>query len=286
MLLTRLAAAVATALFALPCAAQTAVPRQLPAPPITATPRKVPGVEPARTRLVLVSKTVNAITDDAAWFEKNYLILPDYRLEGMEATSGAPLEAGAQATSDGLPVRRALPTASGKRILFLYGGDEYGSVTRLLCADKATRTPAYAFDFANFRSPANGAISGTTQPLVFAAEDASGRVLYAAHAVNGYAKEVRGQTGYVSAIETKTGKLLWRSAPMTQNANTFLLADSVLICGYGFTDEPDYLRLLDTRTGRVVQTVPLKSGPSYILRRENRVYVRCYDTDYVFALKP
>ena len=39
-------------------------PKQLPAPPTVATPRKT--ASPARTRLKLVSKKGNAITDDAA----------------------------------------------------------------------------------------------------------------------------------------------------------------------------------------------------------------------------
>jgi hypothetical protein len=43
--------------------------------------------------------------------------------------------------------------------------------------------------------------------------------------------------------------------------------------------------VLDRATGRVLQRLPLKSAPDYILRKGDRLHVRCYDTNYVFGIK-
>jgi hypothetical protein len=45
------------------------------------------------------------------------------------------------------------------------------------------------------------------------------------------------------------------------------------------------LYVLDRRTGRIVQRVALKSAPEHLRLKGDRVYVRCYDMDYVFRLK-
>ena len=50
-----------------------------------------------------------------------------------------------------------------------------------------------------------------------------------------------------------------------------------LLTGYGFTAEPDYLYLLDRRTGRVVERLTLPSAPEKITRSGKRFVVRTYD---------
>jgi hypothetical protein len=67
-------------------------------------------------------------------------------------------------------------------------------------------------------------------------------------------------------------------------ASNFIVRDRVIVTGYGFTSEPDFLYLLDRRDGSVVQRVRLRSAPEWILARGDRLYVRCYDTNYVFEL--
>ena len=59
--------------------------------------------------------------------------------------------------------------------------------------------------------------------------------------------------------------------------------DDVIVCGYGFTDEDDYLYQLDTHTGKTLDRIPLKSGPSYIFNRDGVLYVRTYNTNYEFT---
>ena len=40
-------------------------------------------------------------------------------------------------------------------------------------------------------------------------------------------------------------KLLWKSQPLVSNAANFVIKGDVLLCGYGFTAEPDYIYQLD-----------------------------------------
>lgn len=109
--------------------------------------------------------------------------------------------------------------------------------------------------------------------------------LYVEHAANAYAKESRNQTAYISALGLEDGALMWRSAPLVANANTFALSRGGVVCGYGFTAEPDFLFVLDRATGKTKQKVPVRTGPEEILATGRGLYVRTYDTDLVFDLK-
>jgi hypothetical protein len=110
-------------------------------------------------------------------------------------------------------------------------------------------------------------------------------VLYVSHSAGGYAKDAKGQTAYLTALDAKSGELLWRSQPLVANASTFVVGDGYVITGYGFTAEPDFMYVLDAQTGAVTQKLPVRSGPEVILFNRERVFVRCYDTNYVFSLK-
>ena len=66
--------------------------------------------------------------------------------------------------------------------------------------------------------------------------------LYASIGHNGYSSE-EPWSNYMVAIDMKTKKLLWRSEPNVSNFNNFKIVDDTIICGYGFTEEPDYLYL-------------------------------------------
>ena len=74
----------------------------------------------------------------------------------------------------------------------------------------------------------------------------------------------------------QTKRRLWRSKALVANAQTFAVTPDYLLTGYGFTAEPDYLYLLDRRTGRVVERLSLPSGPERITRGEElrRAHVR------------
>jgi hypothetical protein len=92
-------------------------------------------------------------------------------------------------------------------------------------------------------------------------------------------------TGYVTAIDIKGNRVLWSSPALISNAKNFEVVDDYVITGYGFTGEHDFLYVLRRKTGEAIQKIKLKSGPEYIIRKNADIYVRAYDTDYVFEIQ-
>ena len=60
--------------------------------------------------------------------------------------------------------------------------------------------------------------------------------------------------------------------------------EDYIICGYGFTNEDDFVYVLDRNTGKKVGTYKVKTGPDYFYINGNKLYVRTYNTDYVYEL--
>jgi len=65
------------------------------------------------------------------------------------------------------------------------------------------------------------------------------------------------------------------------NARTFVVAGNLIVSGYGFTAEDDFLYLLDRRTGNVLDRVRVPSAPEVIKLRGDRLHVRTYDRQVV-----
>ena len=214
-----------------------------------------------------VSAKPNQITDVDAWFEKNGLELPVF--EAGNLPSGIP------ATYLGKPLVRAIHGSDST--LLLYGPDLSGG-RFLIAMDGKTGAFKYGYDFANFEGEGS-----MEQRLRWAVEKAG--VLYVSHAHPGYAKDSGGRNAYLTALDVKTGKILWRSRALVANAGTFAVLDAGIVSGYGFTAEPDFLYLIDRKDGAVLTKAKLKSGPEQILVEDGRIYVRSYDTDYVFELR-
>lgn len=250
-------------LLASSAAAETIV---LPAPDFKTTAVKsVPAKAPVTLRLV--SNSANAITDDDAWFEKNDLWLN--RLD--EVPEDLPSEI------DGSKFLYAIH--SGDRHLGIYGPDYAGGTI--------VAGPGFAFDFSHYRmAPRNAQadLEYVEQRVLWA--ELKGNVLYVAHGHRTYAKSSHGMNAYLTAIDVRGGKALWHSAPLVANASNFtFLDDDHLVTGYGFTAEPDFLYVLRAKDGAAVAKIPLKSGPSYLLRKDDRLFVRTYDRDYVFRTR-
>jgi hypothetical protein len=137
----------------------------------------------------------------------------------------------------------------------------------------------YAFDFRNYAWPpriAPGEREFVYEQVVWAKEVATG-LLYVETAHSTYARSSYGLNGYLNAIDLKTKKLLWRSPALVANAADFVLLNGVIVSGYGFTDEPDYLYAIDRGTGHVVGRLLVPTGPQRIVRHGNTLTVDTYD---------
>ena len=89
---------------------------------------------------------------------------------------------------------------------------------------------------------------------------------------------------YVRAIDLATSKVRWSSRALVANADTFVITSGVIVTGYGFTDEPDRLLLLDVKTGLAVDDLAVPSAPEYIALKRGALLVRTYDHDLVVRL--
>lgn len=108
-------------------------------------------------------------------------------------------------------------------------------------------------------------------------------ILYVSTGHKGYT-EYNPSTGYITAINLDNGEVLWKSAPQVSNANNFEVVGDVIICGYGFTAEDDYLYILNKFNGQIIEQIPLKSMAEYIVAKDSTLYVRTYNRNYEFAI--
>jgi len=57
-----------------------------------------------------------------------------------------------------------------------------------------------------------------------------------------------------------------------------------IICGYGFTAEPDYIYLLDRFTGEKYDSIPVNSAADQFQIVDDTLYVATYNTAYEFSI--
>lgn len=227
--------------------------------------RYAPGAARSKTRLSLVSSKANQIIDDGPWREKHKAALPERERTGELPENYAGSHIFVSATPD--TVTAAIYGKIGPA-----GGDKVA-----LFDGRTDPIGFHGFDFAKWAQ--NG------KALWVYAAHVENDILYVIASYPGYAREVGGKTGYLAALELKTGKLLWQTGPRVANSYNLALGSDFLICGYGFTAEPDYLFVVDKKTGRTVQRIFVKSAPEHIALEGNQLFVRCYNMDYVFKVR-
>ncbi len=183
----------------------------------------------------------------------------------------------------GLPLEGGV-NQTGRTTFAFYGRDS-ASAHLILALDNITQKSRYAFDFKNYVWPPR--IRPADREFVYEsvvwAHEANG-ALYVENAHLTYASSSYGQNAYITAIDLKTRKALWRSPALVANANTFLVTSHYLVTGYGFTAEPDYLYLLDRATGHVVDRLLLPNAPEKITWQGKLLHVRTYDHNLLVRL--
>ena len=220
--------------------------------------------------LKILSARPNKITDEKEWLVSNGLALDRFDPESLPADIPQ--------TFQGDRLVQAL--YGSEDYLLLYGRDYAGA--RYVVGMTKNGIFRFAFDFVNFlRVPDVKADEFNEEPVTWAVEE--GNVLYVANGHRTYASSSKGRNAYLAAIDLKTGKILWRSRPLVANAQNFVPVGDVIATGYGFTKEPDFLYLIDKKTVDIVARQPLKMGRDHTLPKEDMLYVRCYNTDYVLS---
>lgn len=234
------------------------------------------------------SSTKNGVTDVDAWFSRNGLgqRMATWQGGAWTRVADAPPVPTLPGTLGPVSLRSVLRDDDGWLALYQNASGQALHLGRFATDGTLERI----YDLTAFgRAPSvkAGDEAYVAQEITWARTvDAGGRpILVVSTGHRTYAASSGGQNAYVTALDADTGALLWRSQPLVANAANFEVLGSSIVSGYGFTAEPDALYVLDLATGAVRTRLPLKSGPEWILRKDDTLYVRCYDTDVTFAIK-
>ena len=221
--------------------------------------------------LELLEQHRNAIDDASRWFEEHQLELGSTLLVPPDVAGAI----------DGHDLIMAIP---GEEYLTLIYADPQGRGRYLFLWSMQSRRYSHGFDFGAYMQAPGEAVNdvSVTQAIDWAkVEDGT---LYVAHSHRSFAISSGGKNGFISAIDLRSRRLLWRSAPLVSNAANFVIIGNTIISGYGFSAEPDYLYLLDAASGEQLQRIRLRSHAQYIVSKGERLHVRSHDSDYLFKV--
>ncbi len=107
-------------------------------------------------------------------------------------------------------------------------------------------------------------------------------IFYGASMTRDYAQP---NTCFMFAYDVVNDKLLWRSQDQTYNSMNFVIVEDVIVCGYGFTSEKDYLYQINRYTGEVISRLELKKQPDLLVEKDGLLFVHAYDHSYVIELE-
>lgn len=206
--------------------------------------RVVSGTKPYGIKLL--EESANEIIDTDAWFEKNDLQLTDISIEE---------EYGCYIDYDGVIV---CITKGGKVIA------ELEFTEYMYAPDLVEEDRDYVDEKVRDAKIRNGVLYVSISHLTYA--------------------ESAPSNAYIMAISLDDYSVIWKSKPLVCNSYNFEIVDDIIFTGYGFTAEPDYLFQIDRLTGAVLETYKIKSKADYIICKDDKLYVRTYDTDYVFEV--
>lgn len=230
--------------------------------------------------LTKVSEKKNKVTDVREWIDANGLSLAGRKPRNGPEYPKPPVSGLETSGSDKLHYL----LDHGDHSILLYGAN-FIATTELLWLDKS-QIARGQFDFSAWvKAPESvpGEEQFTNVEVVWAqiVED----IMYVSTMHHSFAKRTKWKNAFVSAIGAKDGELRWQSEAFVCNTENFVIHGAYIICGYGTSDESDYLYVISRADGKTVSKTPLKSGATYIIMKGNQLFVRAHDTDYVFDVK-
>lgn len=228
------------------------------------------------------TSSANAITDDDKWLLKNQISLPVYDLQRETDNNVTDLPAEIADTCGDLKITSAF---YDKDYIYCTYGADYSEGYILKIYDVNTKEILYSLDFSAYRySPTyvEEYYDFIEQRITWAM--IKDHILYVSTSHNTYAESSNNQNAYLTAIDLTDNSIVWRSEALVDNAYDFQMIGDVIVCGYGFTAEPDYLYQISRLSGKVLDRISLKSAPSYIIQKDDVLFVRTYNTDYIFSI--
>jgi len=143
----------------------------------------------------------------------------------------------------------------------------------------------YAFDVRSFGFPPRALVPRAYGPQEVVWARQLGKLLVVQTSHLGYASDSGDRNGYLTGIDIRSGRVAWRSPSLVANADNFLVARGLIVSGYGFTAEQDWLYLVDPADGRVRDRLALPSMAERLSLRDGQIVVRAYDARVVARLR-
>lgn len=107
-----------------------------------------------------------------------------------------------------------------------------------------------------------------------------------------YSSMINGKGSKLYSYSVEDKRIVWETDYLVSN-DIFILNDKYVFCGYGFTDERDYLFMLDKNTGKMYSKIPMMKSVNYMELQEKNgkpvLYVVDYDDrlyEYAISDKP
>lgn len=224
----------------------------------------------------------NEIIDEETWFEKNKLQLPKYEIPNQYRGIKGNLPPGTPTTFKGNMIIQAIHSDEYNMLIY---GEDFSTGRYLLVTNKDMTECLYLYDFSNYMmSPVymEQERMFVIQSLLWA--QIENDTLYVSHSHKTYSNSSNGMNAYITAIDMKTSEVIWRTKPLVCNTSNFIIYDDMIVCGYGFSKEKDFIYTLNKSTGVIAQKISVKAGPYYIVPKDGKFHIRTYNTDYIFSI--
>lgn len=233
-------------------------------------------------KLTMLASKTNDITDVDEWFIDNNLTYNTYAVPNSfrSITGDLPEEIADQ--WDDLIITAAFYDDT---YIYCTYGSNFSEGYILNIYDQNSLEIIYSLDFSNYCY----APEYVSEDFEFIQQKINwamikDNILFVSNSHNTYARSSNNMNAYITAIDLSDMNILWRTDPLVSNADNFQVIDNVIICGYGFTDEPDSLYQIDSSSGKIIDKLPLKTAAEYIIKKDDVLYVRTYNMDYEFEI--
>lgn len=99
-----------------------------------------------------------------------------------------------------------------------------------------------------------------------------------------YASSLNNKCNRLFCFDVEKEQLLWKSQYLTSR-DIFTFDDDYIYSGYGFTDEPDFVYLIDRKNGLTLTQCAVESAPQYMELTREGLFVQDYrDNGYLFRV--
>lgn len=237
-----------------------------------------------------LSKLSNVNNDKNVWLSKykpeklnsQFIFTPENNGVPHKLTSDVPLIYGEK-------IRRSISLYNDYNVIYytdrIEEGTDFGIFpTVVVITNPDISKVLYTFDFSDFSVAkfSKQEEAEFTQILVndVIIED---NVLYANVYHKTYASSSSGFNAYLVAVDLDTQKIKWVTEPLTSKSS-FCIDGDVIFTGYGFTNEADYIYIIDKASGSRLNAVKVEKAPEYFSVKDGKLYVRTKGIDYVFQI--